>query len=152
MDDRNIIQIGTASFLMVISDVYQSLIPYLLLSIVFIIVDTRFGIAAARFRGTKIVYSRMWRRAITKFVDYLCWMTLAAIFGYTYGSVLGIPILTALVLLAVYGLELSSIFSNYFASKGIHKTFNVLKFLRKDLAEAIEDVNPENQRNEYDNK
>lgn len=55
---------------------YNSLIPFLLLAIVLIIVDSRFGVAAARKRGEPIRTSRKWRRAINKLVDYVCWVTL----------------------------------------------------------------------------
>ena len=95
--------------------------PFLLLALVLIVADTRFGVAAARKRGERIRPSRKWRRAVNKLVDYICWVTLAGIMGRTFGEVLGIPLLSALTLLLVYGIELSSCFNNYFEYRGIKK-------------------------------
>lgn len=122
-------------------DFYNALIPFILLAIVLIIVDSRFGIAAARKRGETIRPSRKWRRAINKLVDYVCWVTLAGLFGQTFGSILGIPILSGLFLLIVYGIEVTSCFNNYFEYKGIKKKVNIFKlFNRPDVENCIEDV------------
>lgn len=122
-------------------DFYNALIPFILLAIVLIIVDSRFGIAAARKRGETIRPSRKWRRAINKLVDYVCWVTLAGLFGQTFGSILGIPILSGLFLLIVYGIEVTSCFNNYFEYKGIKKKVNIFKlFNRPDVESCIEDV------------
>lgn len=122
-------------------DFYNNLIPFILLAIVLIIVDSRFGIAAARKRGETIRTSRKWRRAINKLVDYVCWVTLAGLFGQTFGTILGIPVLSGLLLLIVYGVEISSCFNNYFEYKGIKKKVNIFKlFNRSDVENCIEDV------------
>lgn len=122
-------------------DFYNALIPFILLAIVLIIVDSRFGIAAARKRGETIRPSRKWRRAINKLVDYVCWVTLAGLFGQTFGSILGIPILSGLFLLIVYGIEVTSCFNNYFEYKGIKKKVNIFKlFNRPDVENCIKDV------------
>lgn len=122
-------------------DFYNALIPFILLAIVLIIMDSRFGIAAARKRGETIRPSRKWRRAINKLVDYVCWVTLAGLFGQTFGSILGIPILSGLLLLIVYGIEVTSCFNNYFEYKGIKKKVNIFKlFNRSDVESCIEDV------------
>lgn len=122
-------------------DFYNALIPFILLAIVLIIVDSRFGIAAARKRGETIRPSRKWRRAINKLVDYVCWVTLAGLFGQTFGSILGIPILSGLFLLIVYGIEVTSCFNNYFEYKGIKKKVNIFKlFNRPEVENCIEDV------------
>ena len=120
---------------------YNKLTPFLLLAIVLIVVDSRFGIAAARKRGETIRTSRKWRRAINKLVDYVCWITLAGLFGQAYGEILGIPILSALFLLIVYGVEISSCFNNYFEYKGIKKRINIFKlFNRPEVKNCIEDI------------
>lgn len=122
-------------------DFYNNLIPFILLAIVLIIVDSRFGIAAARKRGETIRPSRKWRRAINKLVDYVCWVTLAGLFGHTFGTILGIPVLSGLLLLIVYGIEVTSCFNNYFEYKGIKKKVNIFKlFNRPDVENCIEDV------------
>lgn len=122
-------------------DFYNNLIPFILLAIVLIIVDSRFGIAAARKRGETIRTSRKWRRAINKLVDYVCWVTLVGLFGQTFGTILGIPVLSGLLLLIVYGIEISSCFNNYFEYKNIKKKVNIFKlFNRSDVENCIEDV------------
>lgn len=141
MQERNIVNGATAAIVAPLLDFYNRLIPFLLLAIVLIIVDSRFGIAAARKRGEEIRTSRKWRRAINKLVDYICWVTLAGMFGEVYATILGIPILAALVLLIVYGIEISSCFNNYFTAKGIKKKVNIFKlFGRSEVENCIEDV------------
>ena len=144
MQERNIINgiatVTIAPFL----EFYDKLIPYLLIAVVLIATDSRFGIAAARARGETVRTSRKWRRAVNKLVDYICWVTLAGLFGNTFGTVFHIPILAAIMLLFVYGIELSSIINNYLEYKGIHKHIDITKLLlklfkREDMAEVIVD-------------
>lgn len=154
MQERNIINGVMASAIMPLLTFYENLMPYIGLAIILIIVDSRFGIAAARKRGETIRPSRKWRRAINKLVDYVCWVTLAGVFGQAYGSVLDIPALAALMLLVVYGIELTSIFNNYFEYKGMRRRINVFKlFRRPDIEQCIEDVcNDKTKENEnHDN-
>ena len=147
-NEHNIINSITATTLVVISDMYQRLMPFLILGLILIATDARFGIAAARKRGESISMAKMWRKALNKFVDYICWVTLAGIFGHTYGQILGIPILAALILLVIYGIELSSCFNNYFESKGINKKINIWRFLgRSDIEESLEDTKKQKKKN-----
>lgn len=141
MQERNIINGTTTALVSPLLGFYENLIPFLLLAIVLIFVDSRFGVAAARKRGEQIRPSRKWRRAINKLVDYICWVTLAGLFGQTFGTVLGIPILSVLLLLIVYGIEISSCFNNYFEVKGINKKISVFKlFSRPEIERCIEDI------------
>lgn len=141
MQERNIINGATTAMVAPLLDFYNNLIPFILLAIVLIIVDSRFGIAAARKRGETIRTSRKWRRAINKLVDYVCWVTLVGLFGQTFGTILGIPVLSGLLLIIVYGVEISSCFNNYFEYKGIKKKVNIFKlFNRSDVENCIEDV------------
>lgn len=141
IQERNIINGATAAMVAPLLDFYNNLLPFLLLAIVLIVVDSRFGIAAARKHGETIRTSRKWRRAINKLVDYICWVTLAGMFGQTFGEILGIPILSALLLLIVYGIEISSCFNNYFEAKGIKKKINIFKlFNRPEVENCIEDI------------
>ena len=87
----------------------------------------------------------MMRRAINKLVDYICWITLAGVVGNAFGTILGIPILSALILLVVYGIELTSCFNNYFEFKGINKQINIWKlFGKKELDGVFEDKDSSN--------
>lgn len=141
MQERNIINGTTTAVVAPLLDFYNSLIPFLILAIVLIFVDSRFGVAAAKKRGEPIRTSHKWRRAINKLVDYICWVTLAGLFGQTFGTILGIPILSGLLLLIVYGIEISSCFNNYFEAKGIKKKVNIFKlFNRPEVERCIEDV------------
>lgn len=153
MQERNIINGVMASAIMPLLTFYENLMPYILLAIALIIVDSRFGVKASRKRGETIRPSRKWRRAINKLVDYVCWVTLAGVFGQAYGSVLDIPALAALMLLIVYSIELTSIFNNYFEYKGMRIKINVFKlFRRPDIEQCIEDVgNDKTKENENQN-
>lgn len=152
MQERNIINGTTTALVSPLLDFYENLIPFLLLAIVLIFVDSRFGVAAAKKRGEQIRPSRKWRRAINKLVDYICWVTLAGLFGQTFGTVLGIPILSVLLLLIVYGIEFSSCFNNYFEAKGINKKVNIFKlFNRPEIENCIEDI-PDKKKGENENE
>lgn len=145
MQDRNVIGGSTAALISPLIDFYQNLIPFLILAIILIIVDSRFGVKAAKIRKETIRPSRMWRRAINKLVDYICWITLAGMIGTTFGLQFHIPLLSIIVLCIVYGIELTSIFNNYFEYKGIKKKFNGIKFFAKvfgkpEISECIEDI------------
>lgn len=149
MQERNIINGATAATVAPLLDFYQSLIPFLLLAIVLIIVDSRFGVRAAKRRNEEIRTSRKWRRAMNKLVDYICWVTLAGLFGQTFGAILGIPVLSVLILLIIYGIEISSCFNNYFEAKGIKKKVNIFKlFNRPDVENCIEDIPDEKEGKE----
>lgn len=147
--NRNVVNGFTSVLVSPVVDFYESLSPFFLLAVVLIFADTRFGVAAARRRGEKIRPSRKWRRAVNKMVDYICWVTLAGIMGRTFGEVLGIPLLSGLMLVLVYGIEISSCFNNYFEYRGIKKRINIFKlFGRKDMEAVLEDVtDKENEKN-----
>lgn len=141
MQERNIINEVTTAVVAPLLDFYNNLIPFIILAIVLIFVDSRFGTAAARKRGETIRTSRKWRRSINKLVDYVCWVTLAGLFGQAFGTILGIPVLSGLFLLIVYGIEVTSCFNNYFEYKGIKKKVNIFKlFNRPEVENCIEDI------------
>lgn len=146
MQERNIINGTMAAFVSPFVEFYGALLPFLILAIVLIIADTRFGVEASNKRGETFRPSRMMRRAINKLVDYICWITLAGVIGNAFGTVLGIPILSALILLIVYGIELTSCFNNYFEFKGINKQINIWKlFGKKELEGVFEDKQQEDE-------
>ena len=120
MQERNVISATASMALMPFLDFSQKLTPFIILAIVVIIADSRFGVEAAQKRGEVIRQSRKWRRAINKLVDYICWISLAGVFSNAYSEVLGIPMLSGIVLLIVYAIEIVSCFNNYFEFKGIN--------------------------------
>lgn len=140
MQERNIIGGAMATVISPFVEFYRPLLPFIILAIILIAADTRFGVEASIKRGETFRPSRMMRRAINKLVDYICWITLAGVVGNAFGTVLGIPVLSALILLVVYGIELTSCFNNYFEFKGINKKINIWKlFGKKELEGVIED-------------
>lgn len=130
MQERNVIGSTTAVAVAPFVDFIEALTPFVIIAIVLIITDSRFGIEAAEKRGETIRTSRMWRRAINKLVDYICWVLLAGVFSNTYSSILGVPMMTALVMLVVYCIELISIFNNYFEYKGLNFRISFSKVAR----------------------
>lgn len=120
---------------------WQSIIWFLLLAVILILGDLRFGIAAARKRGEHIRPSRAVRRSLNKLVDYICWLSIATVVGINFGSVFGLPLLSVVIMAVVCVIELSSIIDNYFEYKGIKKKINVIKLLAKLFRKPeLEDV------------
>lgn len=149
MQDRNVIAGATAAVISPLVNFYTKLLPFLMLAILLIAIDSRFGIQASRKRGEAIRTSRAIRRAINKLVDYICWVTLAGMIGQTFGTAFHIPLLSIIVLCIVYSIELTSIFNNYFFYKGIKKKFNGWKFFSKltgndAIESALEEISDEN--------
>lgn len=157
MQDRNVIAGATAAVISPLVDFYSKLLPFLMLAVALIIIDSRFGILASRKRGEAIRTSRAIRRAINKLVDYICWVTLAGMIGQTFGTAFHIPLLSIIVLCIVYSIELTSIFNNYFFYKGIKKKFNGWKFFSKvtgqdAIESAIEDATENKSDHENSNR
>ena len=148
MQERNVLAGATATVISPLVDFYGKLLPFLLLAILLIAIDSRFGIKASKKRGETIRTSRAIRRAINKFVDYICWITLAGMLGQTFGVVFHIPLLSMIVLMVVYSIELSSIFNNYFFYKGLKFKFNGLKFISKMTKVNVEEIIEKDNNNE----
>ena len=70
MQERNIIGGVAASVLSPFIEGWQQMLWFLILAIILILGDLRFGIAAAKKRGERIRPSRAVRRSINKLVDY----------------------------------------------------------------------------------
>lgn len=118
-----------------------------------IVTDLRFGIKAARQRGETIRFSRAGRRSLNKITDYICLLLLTASLEKVFLP-LDIPLLPAIVILVIYGFEISSIISNYFEGKGksVKVKFNFLSLIGKqNLIEITEDSN-ETKENSVENK
>lgn len=144
MGERNVINGAVASILAPFMEQWQMIMVWLVVAFALIMGDLRFGIMAARKRGETIRPSRAARRTINKLVDYICWVSIAIALGGSFGAVFGVPLVPAIVMLIVCGIELSSIFDNYFEYKGVKKKFNVFKFLGKlfrvpEIEESMED-------------
>lgn len=134
MQERNVTSFGVMTILI---DFFEPFKWVLLLALVIVCVDLRFGIRAAKVRGEVIRTSRAIRRTINKMVDYVCWILLAGVLGEAFGEPFSIPLLPLVVLLVIFGCEINSCFSNYFESRGEKIKVNIFKLFRSK-AEIIE--------------
>ena len=148
MHERNIIGGFTAAVLAPFVEGWQQMIWFLILAVILIIGDLRFGIAASKKRGENIRPSRAVRRSLNKLVDYICWLSIATVVGVNFGSVFGLPLLSVIIMAVVCIIEMSSIIDNYLEYKGIKKKVNVIKliariFKRPDFEDVLEPSNNE---------
>lgn len=141
MQERNIISGTAAAFLSPFVDGWQSVVVWLIVAVVLVLGDLRFGVMAARKRGEVIRHSRAARRTINKLVDYICWISIAWVLGGSFGRIFGVPLLPAIVMLVVCAIEMSSIVNNYLEYKGIAKKVNLWKALARLFRKPeIEDI------------
>lgn len=149
--ERNIVGGVTATVLSGFYEFAEPLRWLLLLGVVLIIVDFRFGLRASKKRGDPIRLSRAIRRTINKAVDYICWIFLAGSLGAAFGESMGTKILPILVMLVIYGVELNSCFSNYFEAKGSKVKVDIFKYFAKktDIIEVSQTDEVE-QKNEVE--
>ena len=157
MNERNVIGGFTAAVLSPIFEGWTQMLWFLLLAIVLILGDLRFGIAAAKKRGEKIRPSRAVRRSLNKLVDYICWLSIATVVGINFGSVFGLPLLSVIIMAVVCLIELSSIIDNYLEYKGIKQKVNIIKliariFRRPDFEDVLEPTEPTESEQEPEQK
>lgn len=112
----------------------------LLLAFLLTMADLKFGISAAKYRNEIVKRSRAVRRTLDKITNYCLWIILAYTFGQAFGQPFGVDLLPLIILLVIYGVELESIYVNYFAAKGKKVKVNVFKFFSKknDIIEVEE--------------
>jgi hypothetical protein len=117
----------------------------MILAFVLTLADLKFGISAARFRKEYVKKSKAVRRTLDKISSYVLWIILAYTFGQAFGLPFGIELLPIVILLVIYGVELESIYVNYFAAKGKKVKVNVFKFFGKkaDIIDIEEKENEE---------
>lgn len=133
MHEKNIINGTFAVFLSGFFEFLEPLKWLALCGIILIVADLRFGVMASKKRGEVIRTSRAVRRSINKLIDYTCWVLLACALEHTFGIPFHIPLLPTLVMLVVYGVELDSIFNNYFEYRGIKAKVSIFKFFKKKI-------------------
>lgn len=150
MNERNVIGGFTAAVLSPFIEGWQQMLWFLILAVILILGDLRFGIAAAKKRGEKIRPSRAVRRSLNKLVDYICWLSIATVVGINFGSVFGLPLLSVIIMAVVGIVELSSIIDNYLEYKGVKQKVNMIKliariFHRPDFEDVLEPTEPEQE-------
>lgn len=155
MTERNIIGGFTAAVLSPFVEGWQQMLWFLILAIILILGDLRFGIAAAQKRGEKIRPSRAVRRSLNKLVDYICWLSIATVVGVNFGSVFGLPLLSVIIMAVVCIIEMSSIIDNYLEYKGIKKKVNVIKliariFKKPQLEDVLEPTDDKQETSEHE--
>ena len=148
MQERNIIAAFTAAVLSPFVEGWQQMLWFLILAVILILGDLRFGIAAAKKRDEKIRPSRAVRRSLNKLVDYICWLSIATVVGVNFGSVFGLPLLSVIIMAVVCIIEMSSIIDNYLEYKGIKQKVNLIKlishiFRRPEIEEVLEPIEEE---------
>lgn len=131
-ETNNLFSATMAALGMALSGFYGHLAPWLMLGMVLVMVDLRFGLLAAKARKEDIRPSRAWRRTFNKMVDYLCWVTLAEVCSRTFGITIGAPVVSMAMLFIIYGIELNSCVNNYLEYKGIKKKWNFFKLVGKE--------------------
>lgn len=140
-DSNNILATFLTVVGMAITEFYSHLAPWLLLGLVLVVVDLRFGILASRKRGEQIRSSRAVRRTINKAIDYLSWVTLAELASRTFGVTLGVPVVSMGTLFVIYAIEFNSCVNNYFEYKGIKGRFDIWRLIRKkNISEIIDEA------------
>lgn len=144
MQERNVLSACATTIVAPFVDGWEEMIVWLIVAVVLLLADLRFGIEAARKRGETIRNSRAVRRTINKFVDYLCWISISWVLGGSFGRIFGLPLLPAVTMLGVCIIELSSIIDNYCEARGIKKRFNGIKFFsaitkHPELEDCFED-------------
>lgn len=157
MNERNVINGFAASVLAPFLDGWQQMLWFLILAIILIIGDLRFGIAAAKKRGERIRPSRAVRRSINKLVDYICWLSIATVVGINFGTVFEIPLLSVIIMAIVCIIELSSIIDNYLEYKGIKQKVNLIRliahiFRRPEIEDVLEPTEQKQENNERDSE
>ncbi len=138
-DSNNILATIFTAIGMAITEFYSHLAPWLLLGLVLVLVDLRFGILASLKRGETIRTSRAVRRTINKTIDYLSWVTLAELASRTFGVTLGVPVVSMGTLFVIYAIEFNSCMNNYFEYKGIKGKFDIWRLIRKKNVSGIID-------------
>lgn len=133
MDNNDLIMTYTDHFIAGLMEFFIWAKWFLVLGMVLTVADLVFGISAAKYRKELIKRSRAVRRTIDKVCCYILWIVLSYTFGHAFGQPLGIKILPSVMLLVIYGVELESVYVNYFAAKGRMIKIDVFKFFSKKI-------------------
>lgn len=148
MSERNVSGGMTAIFLAELLEFLYPLRWIGLLALIIILADLRFGTLAAKQRGEMVRFSRAIRRTGNKIVDYICWLLLASAFGLVFGEPFGFATLREIILFVIFGAELQSCFSNYFAYRGLNYKVDIFKlFKAKTDIIDIEETDKKDENN-----
>lgn len=107
--------------------------------------DLKWGLAKARYLEEEIRKSRAARRTLQKITDYIMWIIVAYTIGKAFEP-FSYDVAPLVMLIVIYGIEIESIYKNYFASKGKTIRINYTKIFGKK-SEFIEIKEDDNETN-----
>ena len=129
----------TDNFLLGLIDFFLWSKWLLILAFLLTMADLKFGVEKAKYLKEEVRKSRAIRRTLQKICDYIMWIILAYTLDKAFIS-FEIDLLPFIILIVIYGIELESIFQNYFIARGKNIKVNFLKFFGKktDLIDVEE--------------
>lgn len=144
-----ITQVVQGSTTAILASIYYQVIMdsvvWLLIALIFTIVDLYFGLEAASSRKEEIKVSNAIRRTLDKIFGYICWVVLSVSLAIGFHE----EWIKYAIFAIIYGAELSSCFSNYFAAKGKTIHFNTFSiFARKLGIDELKEVEIKDNKNE----
>lgn len=144
---NNLVQGGVTSVIaLYFYNTLQIMIPFLILTLVLVIVDLYFGVHASRVRFDKtgkeedrVKPSRAFRKTLNKVFEYICWVILAASLSVTFEQ----GWINVVVMALVVGNEFISVLDNYLFVHGKKVTglwSALLKVLGKKVGQDLSDI------------
>lgn len=130
MDEKIIVMTFTDHFLVGLLEFFQWAKWLMLAALFLTAADLKFGVQKARYKKEEVRRSRAIRRTFSKISDYVMWIILAYTFGKAFMP-FEIDLLPLIILIIIYGIELESIYKNYFASKGRNIKINIFNLFNK---------------------
>ena len=136
-----IVQSGvTGAAITFFSDTVISMTPYLIVSLILILVDLYFGVKAALHRGETVRISRAFRRTVGKMFEYLCWVMVSVSLAVAFD----VRFLVWIILGFVMGNEVLSIITNWLESHNKRLVgFNPFKVVGEKIGVDLSDVHIE---------
>jgi hypothetical protein len=136
-----IVQSGvTGAAITFFSDAVISMTPYLIVSLILILVDLYFGVKAALHRGETVRISRAFRRTVGKMFEYLCWVMVSVSLAVAFE----VQFLVWIILGFVMGNEVLSIITNWLESHNKRIVgFNPFKVVGEKIGVDLSDVHIE---------
>lgn len=136
-----IVQSGvTGAAITFFSDTVISMTPYLIVSLILILVDLYFGAKAALHRGETVRISRAFRRTVGKMFEYLCWVMVSVSLAVAFE----VHFLVWIILGFVMGNEVLSIITNWLESHNKRLVgFNPFKVVGEKLGVDLSGVHIE---------
>ena len=131
-----------------VAEFYYPLRWFLFLAIILIYLDQRWGTALAKKRGEKTSTLKAMRAGLGSFIDYTCWVTLAAVFGRMFNDeswmsflniqVIGVTVSQLFLLVFVYSMEFIECYQKWSELKGGKRLDLEGLFRRKTGIDIIE--------------